>query len=34
VFGWCGDGVVEGDWADVDVELEVAGSLVGCFWEE
>ena len=34
VFGRCGDGVVEGDWADVDVELEVSGSLVSCFGKE
>lgn len=33
MFGRCGDGVVEGDWTDVDVELEVSGSLVSCFWE-
>lgn len=33
MFGGCGDRVVEGDWTDVDVELEVAGSLVSCFWK-
>ena len=33
MFEWCGNGVVEGDWTDVDVELKVARSLVSCFWE-
>jgi hypothetical protein len=34
VFGWCGDRVVERDWADVDVELKISGPLVGCLRKE
>jgi hypothetical protein len=34
MFGWRGSGVVERDWADVDVELKVSRSLVSCLWKE
>lgn len=33
-FWWEGNWLVERDWTDVDVDLEIARSLVGCFWEK
>jgi hypothetical protein len=34
VCGWRGDGIVKRNWPDIDVELEVSGSLVSCFGKE
>jgi hypothetical protein len=31
VFGACGDGVMERDWSDIYVKLEVSGPLKSCF---
>lgn len=34
VSGWRGDGIVKRDRPDIDVELEVSGSLISCFGEK
>jgi len=33
-FRWKGRGIGEGYWTHIDVDLKVARTLVGCFWEE